>query len=134
MIMTTRALGRYLAVCVAALVLAGCSAATVLNVLTPTGAPTKGDRRNKYKFRLVAERLLQQSMDDRYESYWMRRAKELEPQARTSFVGFLSNCGGIEEVGREIDDVVGASVGDNRHRSLARHADAPVTYPGGRRP
>ena len=82
------------------------------NIVTPTGAPTKGDRRNKYKFRLVAERLLKQSMDDRYESYWMRRAKELEPEARKAFVGFFhEHCNDIEQVGLMTtdDDKIGAS-------------------------
>jgi hypothetical protein len=56
------------------------------NILTPTGAPTKGDRRAKYKFRLIAERLLQQSMDDRFENYWTKRGQELEEQATEGFL------------------------------------------------
>jgi hypothetical protein len=81
------------------------------NILTPTGAPTKGDRRDKYKFRLIAERLLQQSMDDRFENYWTRRGQELEEQARDAFVGQLNGCTGIETVGfiTTDDSKIGAS-------------------------
>jgi hypothetical protein len=81
------------------------------NILTPTGAPTKGDRRNKYKFRLVAERLLQQSMDDRFENFWTKRGRELEPPARQAFVATIPDCDGIEEIGfiTTDDGKIGAS-------------------------
>lgn len=55
------------------------------NIITPTGVPTRGDRRKKYMFRLIAERLLQQSMDDRFENNWTRRGKNLEPDAIAAF-------------------------------------------------
>jgi hypothetical protein len=86
------------------------SASQFHNILTPTGAPTTGDRRAKYKFRLVAERLLQQSMDDRFENYWTKRGKELEHQAREAFVD-ARNCTGIDEVGfvTTDDGKIGAS-------------------------
>jgi hypothetical protein len=87
------------------------SASQFHNVLTPTGAPTTGDRRAKYKFRLVAERLLRQSMDDRFENFWTKRGKELEPQAREAFVATLNGCSGIDEVGfvTTDDGKIGAS-------------------------
>lgn len=55
------------------------------NVITPLGVPTRGDRRKKYLYRLIAERLLQQSMDDRFENQWTRRGKELEDEAMMAF-------------------------------------------------
>lgn len=81
------------------------------NVITPLGAPTKGDRRAKYRYRLVAERLLAQSMDDRFENFWTRRGKELEGQARDAFVGQLDGCTGVETVGfiTTDDGKIGAS-------------------------
>jgi hypothetical protein len=81
------------------------------NIMTPTGAPTKGDRRDKYKFRLIAERLLRQSMDDRFENYWTRRGQALEEQARDAFVDQLDGCTGIETVGfiTTDDGKIGAS-------------------------
>jgi hypothetical protein len=81
------------------------------NILTPLGAPTTGDRRAKYKFRLVAERLLQQSMDDRFENYWTRRGLELEKKAREAFVASLDGCTGVETVGfiTTDDGKIGAS-------------------------
>jgi hypothetical protein len=81
------------------------------NILTPLGAPTKGDRRAKYKFRLIAERLLQQSMDDRFENYWTRRGRELEEQARDAFVSQLDGCTGIDKIGfvTTDDGKIGAS-------------------------
>jgi hypothetical protein len=81
------------------------------NILTPLGAPTKGDRRAKYKFRLIAERLLQQSMDDRFENDWTRRGKNLEGAARDAFVDQSRGCTGIETVGfvTTDDGKIGAS-------------------------
>lgn len=55
------------------------------NVITPLGAPTRGDRRMKYMHRLIAERLLQQSMDSRVETYWTRRGHDLEEPAVEAF-------------------------------------------------
>ena len=42
--------------------------------------------------------------------------------------------GGVEEVGRQVDDVVTAAVAHRRDRALARQRDALVVAPGGRRP
>lgn len=56
------------------------------NILTPTGMATRGDKRMKYMYRLIAERLLQQSMDDFAGSYWMKRAKALEQNAADAFI------------------------------------------------
>lgn len=58
------------------------------NIITPNGVPTRGDRRRKYLYRLVSERLLQQSMDDRFENYWTKRGKELEDDAATAFASY----------------------------------------------
>jgi hypothetical protein len=55
------------------------------NIITPLGAPTKGDRRMKYMYRLIAERLLQQSMDDRFQNYWTKRGHDLEDEAAKKF-------------------------------------------------
>jgi hypothetical protein len=55
------------------------------NIITPLGAPTRGDRRKKYMYRLIAERLLGQSMDDRFENYWTKRGHELEDPAAEAF-------------------------------------------------
>lgn len=69
------------------------------NILTPAGAPTTGDRRAKYRYRLVAERLLHQSMDDRFENYWTRRGLDLEAEARDTFLAHVRVADGIERVG-----------------------------------
>ena len=69
------------------------------NIITPGGAPTKGDRRKKYLYRLIAERVLHQSTDDRFENYWTRRGKELEPEARDAFLAFIRVADSIERVG-----------------------------------
>lgn len=65
------------------------TASEFLNIVTPTGVPTRGDRRKKYMFRLIAERLLQQSMDDQFETRWTRRGKELEPEAIEAFAAHV---------------------------------------------
>lgn len=59
------------------------------NVVTPKGAPTISERRNKYRYRLVAERLLRYSMEDKFENYWTLRGKEMEAQAADAFAGFM---------------------------------------------
>lgn len=56
------------------------------NIITPTGLPTRGLTRRRYLCRLVAERLLNQFMDDRYESNWMKRGSELEEEATKAFM------------------------------------------------
>lgn len=58
------------------------------HIITPTGVPTRGDRRMKYMYRLIAEKLLQQSMDDvtRSQTYWMKRGRELEEEAAQAFL------------------------------------------------
>lgn len=55
------------------------------NIITPKGVPTTGERRKKYLWRLICERLLDYSMDDKFENYWTVRGKELEPQAAAAF-------------------------------------------------
>jgi hypothetical protein len=71
------------------------------NIITPLGVPTRGDRRMKYMHRLIAERLLQQSMDDNFQSYWMKRGKELEAEAAAAFLqqSGLSNAWQVERIG-----------------------------------
>lgn len=65
------------------------------HIVTPTGVPTRGDTRNKYKYRLVAERLLGQAMDDSHESKWMRRGSELEEEALKAFVLYPKKALGL---------------------------------------
>jgi hypothetical protein len=55
------------------------------NVVTPKGAPTTGDRRKRYMYRLIAERLMRTSLEDQFETYWTRRGKQLEPKAADEF-------------------------------------------------
>ena len=69
------------------------------NIITPLGAPTTGDRRMKYMYRLIAERVLHQSTDDRFENYWTKRGKDLEPQARDAFREYIRVADSIEQVG-----------------------------------
>lgn len=60
----------------------GCVTASRFNdILTPTGKPTTGERRVKYMNSLLAD-WLSKSYHDSYESEWMRRGTELEPEAR----------------------------------------------------
>lgn len=63
------------------------SASQFHNIITPTGVPTRGDRRMKYMYRLIAEKLLKQSMDDRFENYWTKRGKDMEGEAAWAFAG-----------------------------------------------
>jgi hypothetical protein len=55
------------------------------NIITPKGVPTTGERRRSYMHRLIAERLLDYSMESRFENHWMLRGRELEPQAADAF-------------------------------------------------
>lgn len=81
------------------------------NIITPTRKPTDNKDRKKYKYRLVAERLLQQCMDDNYESYWMRRGSELEDQAIQALKKHTNRIQEIRKVGfyTALGDKVGAS-------------------------
>jgi len=63
------------------------------NIITPLGAPTKGDRRRKYMYRLIAERLLHQSMDDRFQNYWTKRGHDLENEAAKKFAFHIKRRG-----------------------------------------
>ncbi|HEX3523618.1 MAG TPA: YqaJ viral recombinase family protein, partial [Stellaceae bacterium] len=56
------------------------------NIMTPGGAPTKGERRIKYMYRLVCERLMKQSMEDFSGTYWTKRGERLEQEALDAFV------------------------------------------------
>jgi hypothetical protein len=56
------------------------------NIITPTGVPTRGDRRKKYMYRLIAEKLLKQAMDDSFSGYWVKRGRELETEAADAFL------------------------------------------------
>ncbi|HEY2108097.1 MAG TPA: YqaJ viral recombinase family protein, partial [Candidatus Binataceae bacterium] len=92
------------------------------NIITPKGAPTTGERRRKYMCRLIAERLLDYAMTDKFETEWTLRGKELEPQAAIAFArkfdceladgAFITNGIEIEISGTPAytgDDSVGAS-------------------------
>lgn len=59
------------------------------NIVTPSGSPTTGDRRRNYMDRLIAERLLECSFDDRFENYWTRRGKQMEAEARSKFIQYV---------------------------------------------
>lgn len=69
-------------------------------IVTPTGKLS--EQRTKYMYRLIAERLLQESMDDPIHSEWMERGREMEPYAATQFA-FLEDCV-LEPVGFVTDD------------------------------
>lgn len=62
------------------------TASSFHHILTPTGVPTRGDRRKKYMHRLVAEKLLNQVMDDNFYDYWMKRGRALEQEAADAFM------------------------------------------------
>lgn len=57
------------------------------NIFTPGGIPTRGDKRKRYMFKKIAERLIQQSMDDTFKGYWTKRGKEIEGDASIAFAG-----------------------------------------------
>jgi hypothetical protein len=69
------------------------------NIITPRGVPTTGDRRRKYMYRLIAEKLLQQSMDDRFENYWTKRGKDLEEEAAEAFQSYIRTKNTFRKVG-----------------------------------
>jgi hypothetical protein len=69
------------------------------NIITPTGVPTRGDKRKNYMFRLIAERLLQQSMDDFAGNYWMKRGKQLEEEATAAFMTGFGRGWQVEKIG-----------------------------------
>lgn len=77
------------------------SASQFHNIITPLGVATRGDRRKRYMYRLVAERLLQQSMDDFAGSYWMKRGKGLEDEATQAFMTHMGIDKGwrLEKIG-----------------------------------
>lgn len=56
------------------------------HIITPGGKPTESKERRKYMFRLVAERLLGQAMDDSHETIWMKRGSKLEDDAVAAFM------------------------------------------------
>lgn len=78
-------------------------------IITPGGKPTKGITSRKYMFRLVAERLLGQVMDDRHETAWMKRGSILETDAAKAFAD-MPGSPGIRLCGFfTVDNQVGAS-------------------------
>ena len=104
-------------------------------IITPAGKPTDNRERRKYLFRLVAERLLEQAMDDGFESYWMKRGSDLEDQALEAFVG-LRNLGGRkvgfftamnDRVGASPDYVLEETVGIRLGTGLEIKCPAPYT-------
>lgn len=90
------------------------------NIITPTGAPTKNERRTKYRNRLIAERLLGYNMDDKFENQWTLRGKELEPQAAEEFAKFygvdlIDGCfitDDDERIGCSPDRIIGLNYDD----------------------
>lgn len=69
-------------------------------IITPTGKPS--EQAVPYMNRLIAEILLNESMDDQLHVEWVERGKELEPHARAQFQ-FLENCE-VELVGFVTDN------------------------------
>lgn len=67
-------------------------------IITATGVPTRGVTRSKYLYRLVAERLLKQAMDDNTETKWMARGSALEDEALKEFVLYPKKGLGIQGV------------------------------------
>lgn len=67
-------------------------------IITATGVPTRGVTRSKYLYRLVAERLLGQAMDDTAETKWMARGSALEDEALKAFVLHPKKSLGIQGV------------------------------------
>lgn len=88
------------------------------NVITPLGAPTRGDRRMKLMYRLIAERLLKQSMDSRFENEWTRRGKALEEEAVQAFSASCKKPPVIEDGGFVTTD--DGRIGCSPDRVLAR--------------
>lgn len=107
------------------------------NIITPGGKPTTGDRRTKYMNRLLAERLLQRSMDDKFENYWTERGKELEPLAAVAFAEFtkcplLDGCfltDDNERIGCSPDRIIGTDYADAR-MALEMKAPSPWEHLG----
>ena len=79
-------------------------------IITPAGKTTDNRERRKYLFRLVAERLLGQAMNDGFESYWMKRGSDLEEQALEVFIKSMKFLRG-RKAGffTALDNKVGAS-------------------------
>ena len=64
-------------------------------IITPTGKIS--EQRYDYMFKLIAERLLKESMDQALSTEWVQRGKELEPDAVRQFM--LVNEVELEPVG-----------------------------------
>jgi hypothetical protein len=69
-------------------------------IVTPGGKLS--EQRTKYMYRLVAERLLNESMEEQINVEWVERGKEMEPHAAAQFQ-FLENCE-LQPVGFVTDD------------------------------
>lgn len=97
------------------------------HILTPLGVPTRGDRRKKYMFKLIAERLIQQSMANSLPFYWLKRAKELEPDAANSFAAQFAHSRRLDRCGffTTNDKRVGASPD-----RMLRHASGNIPDEG----
>jgi putative phage-type endonuclease len=65
-------------------------------IITPTGKPTVGDKRAKYMNTLIAESLTGEPSET-FQSEWMRRGTELEPEARDYYS--LIRDAEVEQVG-----------------------------------
>ena len=51
------------------------------HVITPAGKPVDSRERNRYKYKLVAERILGSVIDEEYTNHWMERGITLEDEA-----------------------------------------------------
>jgi hypothetical protein len=98
------------------------SASQFHHIITPTGVPTRGDRRMKYMFKLIAERLLQQSMDGGYQSYWMKRGHEIEDEAAEAFGRQITRGWYMDKIGLVTNDH--NTVSASPERVMKRHGSA----------
>jgi hypothetical protein len=83
------------------------TASQMHKIVTPGGKLS--EQRHAYKYRLIAERLLQESMDQIINTEWVERGREMEPAAAAHFE-FQNDCE-LEKIGFVTDDqgVVGCS-------------------------
>jgi hypothetical protein len=99
------------------------------SIITPTGF--KSDGQVAYMEQLAGEWLIQGPDPDSFESYWMKRGKELEPQARAIYqlerdvnvrqVGFVFKDV-LRQVGCSPDGMVGDDGGwENKTPKLTTH-------------
>jgi hypothetical protein len=100
-------------------------------IVTPGGKIS--EQRHAYRYRLIAERLLQESMDQPIDVEWVQHGKEMEPAAISNFqfqydleldrVGFITNDAGL--VGCSPDALI-----KGRNEAIEIKCPAPWTQIG----